>query len=98
MMERRAFIGALAGGLLAKPLAVGAQQAGKVHRVGYLASGSAVSVPHFFNAFKEGLRETGWIEGQNVTIESRYAEGKLDRFPALSAELARLKAGIIASV
>jgi len=97
-MNRRAFLSNIALGLLAAPLAAEAQPSGKVRRVGYLASGSAVSVPHFFNAFKEGLRETGWIEGQNVTIESRYAEGKLDRFPALAAELVRLKVDVIATV
>jgi putative ABC transport system substrate-binding protein len=96
-MDRRTFLAGTAA-LLAAPLAAQAQPSGKVRRVGYLASGSAVSVPHFFNAFKEGLRETGWIEGQNVTIESRYAEGKLDRFPALAAELVLLKVDVIATV
>jgi putative ABC transport system substrate-binding protein len=81
--------------LLAAPLAAEAQRAVKPSRVGYLGFGSASADAPFREAFRQGLREHGWIEGQNVVIESRWAEGKLDRLPALAAELVRLKVDVI---
>ena len=98
MTTRRAFLGTLAGGLLAAPLAAGAQQAGKVYRIGYLAGGSSTSVAHLIEAFRQGLRELGWVEGQNIVIEYRSAEGRSDRLPDLAAELVRLKADIIVAL
>src|SRR6266508_4417077 len=72
-----------------------AQQTGKVPRIGYLdsstASGSAVRLV----AFWQDMRKLGWIEGKNIAIESRYAEGRRDRFPELAAELVRLKVDLI---
>jgi putative ABC transport system substrate-binding protein len=85
----------LAGALLAAPLAAEAQQAGKVHRIGYLASTSATAARHLLEAFRQGLGELGWVEGQNVLIEYRFAEGRHERLPELAAELVRLKLDLI---
>ena len=94
-MDRRAFIGALSGGLLATPRAAGAQQAGKVYRIGYLAGGTSTGRSTTVEAFREGLRELGWVEGENIVIDYRFAEGKLDPLPDLAAELVRLKVDVI---
>jgi putative ABC transport system substrate-binding protein len=91
---RREFIGTLAGGLLAAPLAAQAQQAAKVARIGYLATSLAAS-PHLHEAFRQGLRDLGYVEGRNVVIEYRDAEGKPERLPALAAELVALKVDVI---
>ena len=95
MMDRREFTSILTLALLAAPLAAEAQQAGKVYRIGYLAGGSATANPHFLEAFQHGLRELGWVEGQNIVVEYRFAEGRLDRLPDLAAELVRLKVEVI---
>jgi len=96
VMNRRAFIGTVAGGLLAAPLAAGAQPAGKVYRIGYLSTGSGTSSnPRILEAFRQGLRELGWVEGQNIVIEYRWADGRLDRLPDLAAQLVRLKVDVI---
>jgi len=97
MTTRRTFLHTLAAGLLAAPVAADAQSAGKVFRIGYLGSGSSTSNPHLPGAFRQGLRELGWIEGQNIVIEYRFAEGRLDRLPDLAAEVVRLKVDIIAA-
>jgi len=94
-MDRRAFIGSLAGGLLAVPLAADAQQAGKVYRVGYLSTPTRASVDHILEAFLRRLRELGWIEGQNLIIEYRWADGNVERLPALAAELVRRNVDVI---
>ena len=93
-MDRRVFLGTLAGGLLAAPLAAGAQTAGKVPRIGYLSSGSATT-SRLVEGFQQGLRELGWVEGQNVVIDYRFSEGRFDRLPDLAAELVRLKVDVI---
>ena len=96
MTTRRAFIGTLAGGFLAAPLAASAQPAGKVYRIGYLSTGSAsATYLRPLEAFRQGLRELGWVEGKNIVIEYRYAEGRIDRLPGLAEELVRLKVDII---
>jgi putative ABC transport system substrate-binding protein len=92
---RRTFLGTLAGGLLAAPFPADAQPAGKASRIGYLAGGSATASSRFPEAFRQGLRELGWVEGQNIVIEYRFAEGKFDRLPDLAAELVRLKVDVI---
>jgi putative tryptophan/tyrosine transport system substrate-binding protein len=92
---RRVFVGALAGGLLAAPRIVNSQPAGKVYRVGYLSAGSGTMNSPYVQAFKHGLRDLGWVEGQNIVIEYRSAEGQFDRLPALAAELVRLKVDVI---
>src|SRR5437867_901086 len=78
--------------LLAVPLAAAAPPAGKVWRMGYLVAGSSRGI---HEAFRQGLRDLGYVEGQNLTIETRYAEGQLDRLPALAAELVRLPVDLI---
>ena len=85
--------------MLTAPLAAGAQQTGKVYRIGYLAqgSGSGASSLRPLEGFRQGLRELGWIEGQNIVIEYRYAEGRLDRLPGLAEELVQLKVDVIAA-
>ena len=91
-MRRREFITLLGGAAIARPLSARAQQAGKIHKIGYLSpdSPSAVITP-----FLDALRELGWIEGQNVTFEYRYAENRLERLPELAAELVRLNVDVI---
>ncbi len=78
---------------LAVPLAAGAQLPARVPRIGYLESG-APGTP-LVEAFRQGLRDLGWIEGQNIAVEVRAAEGKYDRLPELAAELVRLKVDVI---
>jgi len=93
---RRIFVGGLAG-VLAAPLAVRAQQPAKVSRIGWLLTGSleAPETRALLSAFRQGVRERGYVEGQNLVIEYRPAEGRLDRFPALAADLVRLKVDLI---
>ncbi len=95
MIDRRTFVGAAAGALLTLPLAIEAQQARGAPRIGYLVQNSAEVSQHQLAAFRQGLRERGWVEGRNVLIESRFAEGKVDQLPALVSELIRLKVDII---
>ena len=94
-MERRRFIEVIAGGLVAAPLAAEAQQAVKIARIGFLTPNMAASPPHVREAFLQGLRDLGYVEGRNVVIEYRDAEGKSERFPALAAELVALKVDVI---
>jgi putative ABC transport system substrate-binding protein len=76
----------------------GAQQPTKIPRIGYLSAGGRfISGSPRIETFRQGLRELGYVEGKNIVIEYRYAEGKLDRLPALAAELVRLKVEIIVS-
>jgi ABC-type uncharacterized transport system substrate-binding protein len=86
---------AVAVGLIAVPLAAGAQPAGKVARVGFLGNSTAALEANLVGPFREGLRDLGYVEGQNVRIEYRWAEGKYERFPALIAELAALKIDVL---
>jgi putative tryptophan/tyrosine transport system substrate-binding protein len=94
VITRRVFVGSLAGGLLATSAAAEAQQAAKVPRIGYL-TGSLAANPHLPEAFRQGLRDLGYVEDRNVVIEYRSAEGKLERLPALAAELVALKVDVI---
>src|SRR5262245_19940148 len=97
-MERREFIALLGVAALTWPLAAGAQQAGKVYRIGYLEGGSSTASSNRIEAFRQGLRKLGWVEGQNIVIDYRFAEGRFDRLPDLAAELVRLKVDIIVAV
>ncbi len=72
-----------------------AQQPTKIPRISYLGIGSPSTIPDRIEAFRQGLRDLGYVEGKNIVIEWRWAEGKLDRLPALAAELVRLKVDII---
>jgi putative ABC transport system substrate-binding protein len=82
---------------LAAPLACAAQQAGKVPRIGFLALPGIDSprAQYLLGMFRQGLREHGWVEGQNIAIEWRSAEGKAERLPDLAAELVRLRADVL---
>ena len=93
-MDRRTFIGTLAGVLVAAPLPIEAQRAAKIPRIGYL-TGSLAASPHLPVAFRQGLRDLGYVESGNLVIEFRDAEGKLERLPALAAELVALKVDVI---
>jgi putative tryptophan/tyrosine transport system substrate-binding protein len=86
-VDRRKFLGTLAGGLLAAPLAVEAQQAGKPPRIGWLSAGSQPDP--FLEGFREGLRRLGYVEGQTIAFEIRHAEGSLEALGAGAAELAQ---------
>src|SRR5215470_8488142 len=96
-MNRRylGIVVAALGLLLTAPLAADAQQAGKVPRIGFLSLTSPSDRPPLLDAFRQGLREVGWVEGQNIVIDYRYAEGRVDRLPDLAAELVRLKVDLI---
>ena len=93
MIDRRAFLGAL--GLLTAPLGAEAQQAGKVYRVGFLGNSTDALEANLVEPFRQGLRDLGYVEGRNLAIEYRWADGQYDRFPALIRELAALKVEVI---
>ena len=94
LYKRREFI-TLLGGTAAWPLAARAQQAGKVHRIGVLETiSTTLNVANFY-ALREGLRQLGYAEGQNLVIEYRSADGRDDRFPGLARELLALKVDVI---
>ena len=103
MIDRRAFITGVASALLVAPRAVGAQQTGKVYRVGLIFTTVPVSemagsepIHPLTRAFVQGLRALGYVEGQNLILERRSAEGRFERFGDIVAELVRLKADVIA--
>jgi putative ABC transport system substrate-binding protein len=83
--------------LLATAALTAAQQPPKILRIGFLTAGSSSTIPARIDAFRQGLRELGYIEDKNIVIEWRFGEGKLDRLPALVAELVRLKIDVILS-
>jgi putative ABC transport system substrate-binding protein len=94
VLERRTFTAMIAGSLLAAPFAAQAQQAARIARIGYLAA-DLVANPQTPEAFRQGLRDLGYVEGQNILIEYRSAEGQLDRLPTLAAELVGLKVDVL---
>ena len=97
-MRKASVVSILLGvALLAAAAVAEAQQPKKVPRIGYLSSTSPSAGSARIEAFRQGLHELGYVEGKNLVIEWRYAEGKLDRLPALAAELLRLKVDIIVS-
>ena len=81
--------------LLAVAVLAEAQQPTKIARIGFLSNNSLAAVSSWNEAFREGLRELGYVEGKNIVIEYRFGEGKLDRLPAMVAELVRLKVDVI---
>ncbi len=95
-MDRRTFLGTFAGGLLGAALAVEAQQAEKVWRIGLLDFGVPDSAEVArWKAFRERLRDLGYVEGQNVLFEARWGSGQVSRLPSLAAELINAKVDII---
>lgn len=99
-MKRREIIVLFAGAGVAWPIVARAQQSAKVPRIGYLATSSSESPEGqaTFNAFRAGLREHGYVDGQNILIEYRAADGKIERFPGLATELAHLNLDLILAV
>src|SRR3954470_24098275 len=96
-MRRREFIGMLCGASASSPFAVWAQQTSRMPRVGVLSPGHPPPQDAFHQRerFETGLRELGWEPNSNIVIEYRYAEGKLERLPAMAAELVQLPVDVI---
>jgi putative ABC transport system substrate-binding protein len=88
VIDRRTFLAGTGAVLLAAPLAAEAQQAGRVYRVGHLSSFDGPDVNHA--AFWEKLRELGWVEGKNITVEHRYGGRNLERMATSAADLAHM--------
>jgi len=95
-MDRRTFIGSLAGGLAAAPYFARAQQPA-IPAVGLLRSSPSAPFASIVEALRQGLKETGFAEGQNVTIEQRWADNQLDRLPVLAADLVARRVAVIVS-
>jgi putative ABC transport system substrate-binding protein len=95
VIDRRTFLAGTGAVLLATPLAAGAQGPGKSPRVGFLGPRTRADAAPYLDAFLLGLREIGWVEGKNIFIEYRWAEGRSERLPDLAAELVRLKVDVI---
>jgi len=95
MNNRRKLVIALGAGALAAPLATFAQQKDKVWRIGFLGTATASGFAGRVEALRAGLRDLGYVEGKNIVIEFRWAEGKYERLPELAAELVRLKVDVI---
>ena len=93
MISRRAFVATSAAAILAAPSATQAQRPDKVYRIGYLRQGQPPKP--FVEAFQQGLRERGYVDGQNVVIEFRFTDGGVDQLPRLAEELVRLKVDVI---
>ena len=96
MVDRRTFIGGVAGGLLVVPFVVRAQRPA-LPVVGFLNSRASGDDPHLLAAFRQGLKEVGYVEGQNVAIEYRFADGHADRLRALATDLVRRHVAVIAA-
>ena len=94
-MRRREFIALLGGAAVAWPLAAHAQQATKVPRIGLVSPFARSDTALWHQAFLQGLRDRGWVEGKTIIVEYRYAEGRNDRLPELIADLVRVKVDII---
>jgi putative ABC transport system substrate-binding protein len=94
-MDRRRFLLTSLAGVFSAPLVVEAQRAARSRPIGYLSSNSASRTQHLVAAFRQGLRELGYVEGQNINIEYRFAEGKFERLPAFAAELVELNLDVI---
>ena len=95
-MKRREFVRLIAGASVLMPLAAHAQPAG-IPVVGFLHYASATELTRLADAFRQGLREVGYIESQNVVVEYRWAEGQYERLPALAADLVRRGVDVIAA-
>src|SRR5262250_1590732 len=93
-MDRRAFITVVSGSILAMPLAGEAQHSPKVWRIGFLSPFSADLTKAWQVSLHQGLRELGYVEGKNIVIEQRYADGRLERLADLARELVRLQTDV----
>jgi putative tryptophan/tyrosine transport system substrate-binding protein len=94
-MDRRRFLLTSLAGAVTMPLTADAEQARRLPRIGLLDARQPSSPDPILEGFREGLREAGYTEGQNILVELRWASGDLDRFPDLAAELVRLKVDVI---
>jgi len=94
-MRRRNFLALLASALAAIPFAAAAQKASTIPRVGFLGNSTSALEANLVGAFRKGLRDLRYVEGQNVLIEYRWAEGSYERFPSLIADLVGLKVNVI---
>jgi len=94
-VKHAALVVAIGAGLFVAPVAAEAEQARKVHRIGYMSLPSRESAEHLIPVFRQALRERGLVEGENLIIEWRWAEGKLDRLPVFARELVQLKVDLI---
>ena len=95
MTSRRQFISLLGGAAAAWPMAAWGQQAGKLPTIGFLSTSTSTAWSQWTPAFVQRLRELGWIDGRNVAIEYRWAEGKDERYAEMASELVRLKVDVI---
>src|SRR5262249_10187228 len=93
-VDRRTFAGALVGGLLVSPSA-SAQSPTKVYRVGFVLGATRESVAPLLDGLRDGMRDLGYVEGNSVVFEQRYAGGNVERLPDLAAELVRLRVDVI---
>jgi putative tryptophan/tyrosine transport system substrate-binding protein len=95
MMDRRKFVGALAGSLVVAHGSAEAQPAAKLYRIGFFLGATGESVASLFDALVEGLRDLGYVEGRNVVFERRYGDGHMERLADIAAELVRLRVDVI---
>src|SRR5262245_7334246 len=95
MMDRRSFVLTSLAGAFAAPITAGAQQAGKVYRIGYLSGNPQADTQEAIKTFIDALRDFGFVEGRNLVIEYRYADGHFDRLQRLVAELIQHKVDLI---
>ena len=94
-MKRRDFIALLGSATAAWPLSAGAQTSPKIPQVGFIGGANPASAEHTFGAFQQRLRELGYVEGQSIALEVRWAEGRMERIPELVAELVDLKMDVL---
>jgi putative ABC transport system substrate-binding protein len=94
-MDRRRFVLTSLAGVFALPITAAAQQTDQMRRIGHLGGASAAAIAPWLQALRSALGELGWRDGQNITIESRFAEGKFERLPELAAELVRIPVDVI---
>ena len=94
-MDRRTFVSTAAGALLVRAFPAGAQPAAKIPRIGVLHPGNSVTSSQLAAAFTQGLRERGYVEGQNIVVERRFGDGRTERISEIAAELVRLKLDVI---
>ena len=97
-LKRRDFITLLGGAAVAWPLAARAQQPVRITKIGHIESGFPSSSPNLLAAFRQGLRELGYVEGQNLFIEPRYGEGREERLPQLAEELVQFGVDVIFAI